>query len=72
MNPLYNLLGQNGNPYFNYAKYSEKSTAAAAAENKNDDYYYDYNYDTDDSCDYCKTKSERVTFKEFCKNEYGI
>ena len=30
------------------------------------DYYYD---DVEDSCEYCKQKSERVTFKEFCKND---
>lgn len=30
------------------------------------DYYYD---DVEDSCEYCRQRSERVTFKEFCKND---
>jgi hypothetical protein len=68
---FYHLLGQNEiSPYFNYAKYTE---SADDSQNKNDDYYYDdYTDEDDDSCGYCKTKSERVTFNEFCKNDYGI
>lgn len=53
------------NPYQSYFNYANN----AKNDYNNDDYYYD---DIDaDPCQYCKTKSQRVTFREFCKNDYG-
>ncbi len=34
-----------------------------------DDYYYD---DNEDSCEFCRRNYQRPTFREFCKNDYGI
>ena len=65
-------------PFLNAFGYKNKlesstSTVVSSAQLNNgeasSDYYYD---DVEDSCEFCRQKSDRVTFKEFCKNDHGI
>ena len=61
------LFGQSfKSPYQSYFNYANQYSNTA--KNDYNDYYYD---DVEDPCEYCKTKSQRVTFREFCKNDYG-
>jgi hypothetical protein len=58
---------------FSYNKQFESAETTSVSSKVNigvgdgtSDYYYD---DVEDSCEYCRQKLDRVTFKEFCKND---
>lgn len=54
---------------FQFYRDDTSSIQQQQQQQPNNDYYYD---DTEDSCEYCKRKTQRVTFKEFCKSNYVV
>ena len=63
-------------PAYNYADYYKASqkddltfTASENGASTNTDYYYD---DEEDSCEFCKRKSQKILFKDFCKNDISM
>ena len=65
-----NILPYNYDRYFKTDGSGADLTFSASETNSNynNDYYYD---DEEDSCEFCKRKSQRITFRDFCKNEIG-
>lgn len=57
-------------PYVNYNNYFRNNfdDIQTSPKTVDNDYYYD---DAEDSCEFCKRKSQKITFKEFCKNDLG-
>ena len=47
--------------------YQDSSNQQSSSSSVTEDYYYDDQ--EEDSCEYCKLKSQKLTFKDFCKND---
>jgi hypothetical protein len=66
------MLPYNYVEYFKASQQDDLKFSPAAtvdtSSTANTDYYYD---DEEDPCEFCKRKSQKILFKDFCRNDMG-